>query len=76
MGIANLANSYQKNTLRWHVFSERKRVVPLCCIDTFTFYQYDAQFQNIPASEGNHLGFVWGPGDIMVYDTIYKSSGV
>ncbi|XP_059897322.1 nuclear pore complex protein Nup85 [Gadus macrocephalus] len=30
---------------------------------------------NIPASEGNHLGFVWGPGDILVYDTIYKSSG-
>uniref|UniRef100_A0AAZ3NU87 Nuclear pore complex protein Nup85 n=1 Tax=Oncorhynchus tshawytscha TaxID=74940 RepID=A0AAZ3NU87_ONCTS len=22
-----------------------------------------------------HLGFVWGPGDILVYETIYKASG-
>ena len=50
--------------------------MPFFCLYTFSFYQYDAQFQNIPASEGNHLGFVWGPGDILVYDTIYKSSGV
>ncbi|KAM4598192.1 nuclear pore complex protein Nup85 [Polymixia lowei] len=31
---------------------------------------------NIPtASDGKHLGFVWGPGDILVYETIYKASG-
>ncbi|CAL8305615.1 unnamed protein product [Merluccius merluccius] len=30
---------------------------------------------DIPAGEGNHLGFAWGPGDILVYDTIYKASG-
>ncbi|KAM3864182.1 nuclear pore complex protein Nup85 [Diretmus argenteus] len=31
---------------------------------------------NIPAvSEGKHLGFAWGPGDILVHETIYKASG-
>uniref|UniRef100_A0A7N8XLC5 Nuclear pore complex protein Nup85 n=1 Tax=Mastacembelus armatus TaxID=205130 RepID=A0A7N8XLC5_9TELE len=31
---------------------------------------------NIPAvSNGKHLGFAWGPGDILVYETIYKPSG-
>ncbi|XP_041633595.1 nuclear pore complex protein Nup85 [Cheilinus undulatus] len=31
---------------------------------------------NIPAaSDGKHLGFAWGPGDILTYETIYKSSG-
>lgn len=27
-------------------------------------------------SDQNHLGFVWGPGDILVYETTYKASGV
>uniref|UniRef100_A0A8C4DHV1 Nuclear pore complex protein Nup85 n=1 Tax=Dicentrarchus labrax TaxID=13489 RepID=A0A8C4DHV1_DICLA len=28
---------------------------------------------NIPAaSSGTHLGFAWGPGDILVYETLYK----
>uniref|UniRef100_A0A665VHB0 Nuclear pore complex protein Nup85 n=1 Tax=Echeneis naucrates TaxID=173247 RepID=A0A665VHB0_ECHNA len=31
---------------------------------------------NIPAaSGGKHLGFAWGPGDILVYETLYKASG-
>ncbi|KAL6102829.1 nup85 [Pungitius sinensis] len=31
---------------------------------------------NIPAaSDGNHLGFAWGPGDILVYETLYNTSG-
>nr|XP_046270883.1 nuclear pore complex protein Nup85 [Scatophagus argus] len=31
---------------------------------------------NIPAaSAGTHLGFAWGPGDILVYETLYKASG-
>ncbi|KAJ7989749.1 hypothetical protein DPEC_G00307750 [Dallia pectoralis] len=32
----------------------------------------------IPGVDSNrkHLGFVWGPGDILVYETIYKASGV
>uniref|UniRef100_A0A3Q3ISS8 Nuclear pore complex protein Nup85 n=1 Tax=Monopterus albus TaxID=43700 RepID=A0A3Q3ISS8_MONAL len=31
---------------------------------------------NIPAaSNGKHLGFAWGPGDILVYETLYKKSG-
>ncbi|KAM8724505.1 nuclear pore complex protein Nup85 [Acanthopagrus schlegelii] len=31
---------------------------------------------NIPAaSVGTHLGFAWGPGDILVYETLYKASG-
>ncbi|KAE8283112.1 Nuclear pore complex protein Nup85 85 kDa nucleoporin Nucleoporin Nup85 Pericentrin-1 [Larimichthys crocea] len=31
---------------------------------------------NIPAaSDGTHLGFAWGPGDILVYETLYKTSG-
>ncbi|XP_044038566.1 nuclear pore complex protein Nup85 [Siniperca chuatsi] len=31
---------------------------------------------NIPAaSDGKHLGFAWGPGDILVHETIYKASG-
>uniref|UniRef100_A0A8C2WH10 Nuclear pore complex protein Nup85 n=1 Tax=Cyclopterus lumpus TaxID=8103 RepID=A0A8C2WH10_CYCLU len=31
--------------------------------------------QNIPAaSDGKHLGFAWGPGDILVYETLYKAS--
>uniref|UniRef100_A0A665VIU9 Nuclear pore complex protein Nup85 n=1 Tax=Echeneis naucrates TaxID=173247 RepID=A0A665VIU9_ECHNA len=35
------------------------------------------QMQNIPAaSGGKHLGFAWGPGDILVYETLYKASGV
>ncbi|KAK5856393.1 hypothetical protein PBY51_007993 [Eleginops maclovinus] len=30
---------------------------------------------NIPAaSDGKHLGFAWGPGDILAYETIYKPS--
>ncbi|XP_075942207.1 nuclear pore complex protein Nup85 isoform X2 [Anarhichas minor] len=30
---------------------------------------------NIPAaSDGKHLGFAWGPGDILVYETLYKAS--
>uniref|UniRef100_A0A8C4GF68 Nuclear pore complex protein Nup85 n=1 Tax=Dicentrarchus labrax TaxID=13489 RepID=A0A8C4GF68_DICLA len=30
---------------------------------------------NIPAaSSGTHLGFAWGPGDILVYETLYKAS--
>ncbi|CAB1450724.1 unnamed protein product [Pleuronectes platessa] len=30
---------------------------------------------NIPAaSHGKHLGFAWGPGDILVYETLYKGS--
>lgn len=32
--------------------------------------------QNIPSSAGKHLGFTWGPGDILVYETLYKSSGM
>ncbi|XP_034568105.1 nuclear pore complex protein Nup85 isoform X2 [Notolabrus celidotus] len=33
--------------------------------------------QNIPeASDGKHLGFAWGPGDILAYETLYTSSGV
>ncbi|XP_023250906.1 nuclear pore complex protein Nup85 [Seriola lalandi dorsalis] len=31
---------------------------------------------NIPAaSDGKHLGFAWGPGDILAYETLYKASG-
>ncbi|GLD66749.1 nuclear pore complex protein Nup85 isoform X2 [Lates japonicus] len=31
---------------------------------------------NIPAaSDEKHLGFAWGPGDILVYETLYKASG-
>ncbi|XP_010872732.2 nuclear pore complex protein Nup85 [Esox lucius] len=32
----------------------------------------------IPGVDSNrkHLGFVWGPGDILVYETIYKASGL
>lgn len=31
---------------------------------------------NIPAAcDGKHLGFAWGPGDILVYETLYKASG-
>uniref|UniRef100_A0A7N6AFW7 Nuclear pore complex protein Nup85 n=1 Tax=Anabas testudineus TaxID=64144 RepID=A0A7N6AFW7_ANATE len=31
---------------------------------------------NIPKiNAGKHLGFAWGPGDILVYETLYKSSG-
>lgn len=31
---------------------------------------------NIPAAgDGTHLGFAWGPGDILVYETLYKASG-
>uniref|UniRef100_A0A3P8RIE5 Nuclear pore complex protein Nup85 n=1 Tax=Astatotilapia calliptera TaxID=8154 RepID=A0A3P8RIE5_ASTCA len=31
---------------------------------------------NIPAiSDGKHMGFAWGPGDILVYETRYKASG-
>ncbi|CAN9505904.1 unnamed protein product [Ophioblennius macclurei] len=30
----------------------------------------------IPAvSDGNHMGFAWGPGDILVYETLFKASG-
>lgn len=32
--------------------------------------------QNIPISAGKHLGFTWGPGDILVYETLYKASGM
>ncbi|XP_070779402.1 nuclear pore complex protein Nup85 isoform X2 [Enoplosus armatus] len=32
---------------------------------------------NIPAaSDGKHLGFAWGPGDILVHETLYKASGM
>uniref|UniRef100_UPI0037E81E1A nuclear pore complex protein Nup85 n=1 Tax=Semicossyphus pulcher TaxID=241346 RepID=UPI0037E81E1A len=32
---------------------------------------------NIPAaSDGKHLGFAWGPGDILAYETLYNASGV
>lgn len=31
---------------------------------------------NLPASAGKHLGFTWGPGDILVYETLYKASGI
>jgi len=27
------------------------------------------------ASDGKHLGFAWGPGDILVYETHYNASG-
>ncbi|XP_056144602.1 nuclear pore complex protein Nup85 [Lampris incognitus] len=31
---------------------------------------------DIPAAgAGKHLGFVWGPGDILVYETLYKAPG-
>lgn len=31
---------------------------------------------NIPAvGDGKHMGFAWGPGDILVYETAYKGSG-
>uniref|UniRef100_A0A8C5H6W5 Nuclear pore complex protein Nup85 n=1 Tax=Gouania willdenowi TaxID=441366 RepID=A0A8C5H6W5_GOUWI len=30
----------------------------------------------IPAvSTGKHMGFAWGPGDILVYETLYKAKG-
>uniref|UniRef100_A0A3Q4MC74 Nuclear pore complex protein Nup85 n=1 Tax=Neolamprologus brichardi TaxID=32507 RepID=A0A3Q4MC74_NEOBR len=32
------------------------------------------KLQNIPAiSDGKHMGFAWGPGDILVYETRYKA---
>lgn len=32
--------------------------------------------KNIPAArDGMHLGFAWGPGDILVFDTVYKAAG-
>ncbi|XP_061830280.1 nuclear pore complex protein Nup85 [Nerophis lumbriciformis] len=37
----------------------------------------DPTITNIPAvSHGKHLGYAWGPGDILVYETLYKRSGV
>uniref|UniRef100_A0A8C7T245 Nuclear pore complex protein Nup85 n=1 Tax=Oncorhynchus mykiss TaxID=8022 RepID=A0A8C7T245_ONCMY len=41
------------------------------------FVIYVSLFQPIPGFDSNqkHLGFVWGPGDILVYETIYKASG-
>ncbi|KAM4530139.1 nuclear pore complex protein Nup85 [Odontesthes bonariensis] len=31
---------------------------------------------NIPAvRDGKHMGFAWGPGDILIYETQYKASG-
>nr|XP_061805553.1 nuclear pore complex protein Nup85-like isoform X1 [Nerophis lumbriciformis] len=37
----------------------------------------DPTITNIPtSSHGKHLGFAWGPGDILVYETLYKQSGV
>uniref|UniRef100_A0A3Q3GYW7 Nuclear pore complex protein Nup85 n=1 Tax=Labrus bergylta TaxID=56723 RepID=A0A3Q3GYW7_9LABR len=31
---------------------------------------------NIPAaSDGKHLGFAWGPGDILTYETLYPNKG-
>ncbi|XP_071390623.1 nuclear pore complex protein Nup85 isoform X1 [Centroberyx affinis] len=31
---------------------------------------------SIPAAgDGKHLGFAWGPGDILVYETVFKASG-
>nr|XP_061805555.1 nuclear pore complex protein Nup85-like isoform X2 [Nerophis lumbriciformis] len=36
----------------------------------------DPTITNIPtSSHGKHLGFAWGPGDILVYETLYKQSG-
>ncbi|XP_077388319.1 nuclear pore complex protein Nup85 [Festucalex cinctus] len=36
----------------------------------------DPTTTNIPASShGKHLGFTWGPGDILVYETLYKQTG-
>lgn len=33
--------------------------------------------QNIPAAGvGRHLGLAWAPGDILVYETLYKTSGM
>uniref|UniRef100_A0A8D0AAE6 Nuclear pore complex protein Nup85 n=1 Tax=Sander lucioperca TaxID=283035 RepID=A0A8D0AAE6_SANLU len=32
---------------------------------------------NIPAaSDGKHLGFAWGPGDILAYETLYMAPGM
>uniref|UniRef100_A0A672ZLG3 Nuclear pore complex protein Nup85 n=1 Tax=Sphaeramia orbicularis TaxID=375764 RepID=A0A672ZLG3_9TELE len=28
------------------------------------------------SAAGKHLGFAWGPGDILVYETLYKASGM
>nr|XP_057905843.1 nuclear pore complex protein Nup85 isoform X2 [Doryrhamphus excisus] len=36
----------------------------------------DPTITNIPAvSHEKHLGYAWGPGDILVYETLYKPSG-
>ncbi|XP_077589999.1 nuclear pore complex protein Nup85 [Stigmatopora nigra] len=36
----------------------------------------DPTITTIPTSiHGKHLGFAWGPGDILVYETLYKQSG-
>ncbi|XP_061605070.1 nuclear pore complex protein Nup85 isoform X2 [Phyllopteryx taeniolatus] len=36
----------------------------------------DPTITNIPTSSHvKHLGFAWGPGDILVYETLYKPSG-
>ncbi|XP_034047191.1 nuclear pore complex protein Nup85 [Thalassophryne amazonica] len=36
----------------------------------------DPLITNIPTSaDGKHLGFAWGPGDILVYETLYKAYG-
>lgn len=33
--------------------------------------------QNIPGiRRGKHMGFAWGPGDILVYETQFKPSGM
>lgn len=34
------------------------------------------KIQSLPACAGKHLGFTWGPGDILVYETLYKASGM
>ncbi|XP_061159320.1 nuclear pore complex protein Nup85 isoform X2 [Syngnathus typhle] len=37
----------------------------------------DPIITNIPTSRhGKHLGFAWGPGNILVYETLYKQPGV
>lgn len=51
-----------------------KKLSSSVSLDNFTFL---LQMQNIPAaSDGKHLGFAWGPGDILVYETLYKASGM
>uniref|UniRef100_A0A672GZ35 Nuclear pore complex protein Nup85 n=1 Tax=Salarias fasciatus TaxID=181472 RepID=A0A672GZ35_SALFA len=32
--------------------------------------------EKLSVSDGKHMGFAWGPGDILVYETLYKASGM